>query len=234
MTAQLDAGTYVAHLREVGTLDDSPWPQDLVVALGSASTRRLGLGRNTPFGALSVRDGIGVLSSSVVGASAMAVVTDVLSVLGVKRLLLVGRGGALSASPSGTRSGELVVARGAYCDNGASRAYGASGMVSCDPALTVSLPDVTRVVTTTVDSPLLVDERRVDELLRRGVELIEMELAAAVVVARRSGVSVGGLFVVSDVRTPGRWMPGDPRLVEQRLTVAVELARAALRAQGHS
>ncbi len=228
VSGRLDARSYVAHLRTVGALSDRPWPRVLVVALGAPSRGPRRRGETTPFGRLTrMRNpGAGVLETSVVGSAAMAVVVEAAAELGVERMLLVGRAGALGSRLAGA---EIVVVEACECDDGTSRAYGASGRLPVAPELVGALrrTDRSTAVTVTVDAPFLIDDRRLAELRRRRVDLVEMELAGAVAAGRRHDLTVGGLMVVSDHRDEGTWVPCAPGEVAAALSRALDEATSS-------
>jgi uridine phosphorylase len=228
MSRRLDAESYVAHLRATGALDDVRWPRSLAVALGAGppgSQRNRGRAkpRQTPFGQLHPH----LLVSHAVGSPAMTVVVECLAVLGVREIVVVGRAGALIDR---FEAGQRVVAQGAFCDDGTSRVYGGSGVVRANTALVdaLSVDGAPTAVTVTTDAPFLLDDVRLAELRRRRVELVEMELAGAIVAGCRNGVDVGALLVVSDARAPGSWTAHDPAVVARSLQTAVAEAVAVV------
>ena len=131
--------------------------------------------------------------------------------------MIVGRCGAWT--------GELAVGSthrvwAVECRDGASRDHGAYGRLLLDQdggAQPVTRP----LISCPTDSPFLLDDLTRNELLRRGVDVVEMELAGAAAVAREVGVGVRSTLVVSDVRDEHGWRGGDPSVVDGSLRVAV-------------
>jgi len=219
VTGQLDAVAYVEHLRRIGALPPRlQWPTSLVIGLGVPNQRRIRRTVATPFGDLTVDGDVGVLRSALVGAPAAAVLTESLGVLGVERVVAVGRAGALGAGPSEPSCVEVA---GAESCDGTSRGYGAHGVLATAP---LGFPGADSARTATIDTPFLIDDRHLGELARRGAQLIDMELAAILAAAGRHAMAVSAVFVTSDRRQEGRWTPYDPSDVDNSLIRAVRVA----------
>ena len=223
MTVQLDARAYLDLLVTRGDLGTDRWPEQLVMTLGHPIAARRRHTTATPFGRLLDHDGSAVLQSSVVGGSAMAVVAQCLAVLGVEEMVVVGRGGALGDE---LPDAGVVTVSSVMCDDGVSRRYGASGAIPMSDDLTRRISEGPSVRAVTTDVPFLLDDRRYDELRRRDVSVVEMELAAAR--AATPSTELGALVVVSDRRTLGRWRPSDQDAVRRGLDAATARAQAAL------
>ena len=223
----LGAQSYLAHLREHGRISDDSWPRSLVVALGVGAPARAShlIGRlarrprerATPFGELRVRGTTGVLNTSLVGSASMAVLVAVLGELGVEQVMIVGRCGALTGD---LEVGSTHRVWAVECRDGASRDHGAYGRLLLDQDRqpeSAARP----LISCTTDSPFMLDELARTELLRRGVDVVEMELAGAAAVGREVGVGVRSSLVVSDVRDENGWRGGDPSVVDDSLRAAV-------------
>lgn len=178
------------------------------------------------------------IQSTGIGGPSAAIVLQELAELGVRRAVRVGTCGALDP---GLRHGELIVARDALAEDGASRALGAAEVAEPDPELTArlaaGLPGATpaRVVTTDLFYEAAVDESgapraRADAWRRRGAVAVEMEAAAIFTLGRRLAVATACALAVSDTFDDGERR----RLGDEQLADAAErmgsLAAAALRA----
>jgi uridine phosphorylase len=178
------------------------------------------------------------IQSTGIGGPSAAIVLQELAQLGVRRAVRVGTCGALDP---GLRHGELIVARDALAEDGASRALGAAEVAEPDPELTArlaaGLPGATpaRVVTTDLFYEAAVDESgapraRADAWRRRGAVAVEMEAAAIFTLGRRLAVATACALAVSDTFDDGERR----RLGDEQLADAAErmgsLAAAALRA----
>jgi uridine phosphorylase len=178
------------------------------------------------------------IQSTGIGGPSAAIVLQELAELGVRRAVRVGTCGALDP---GLGHGELVVARDALAEDGASRALGAAEVAEPDPELTArlaaGLPGATpaRVVTTDLFYEEAIDESgapraRADAWRRRGAVAVEMEAAAIFTLGRRLAVATACALAVSDTFDDGERR----RLGDEQLADAAErmgsLAAAALRA----
>jgi len=224
MSGQLDASSYIDHLRRIGALPARlNWPPALVVGVGVPNPRRTRRAIATPFGDLAARGDSGVLRTAVVGAPAAAVLAESLGVLGVERVVVVGRAGVLGAGPP---EPAVIEVTGAVASDGTSQRYGAHGLLATDA---VGFPDAQHAVTATIDTPFLLDDPELAELQRRGVSVVDMELAAIVAAGARYSMTVGGVFVTSDRRQEGLWTPYDPSGVDSGLVSAVRVADELMR-----
>jgi uridine phosphorylase len=171
------------------------------------------------------------------GGPSAAIVLQELAELGVRRAIRVGTCGAIDP---GLAHGELVVARDALAEDGASRALGAGETAEPDPDLTAALgaflhegESASRIVTTDLFYDGNPDEgapprARADAWRRRGAVAVEMEAATVFTLGRRLGVATACVLAVSDTFENGKRR----RIGDEDLADAAErmgsLAAAAL------
>jgi uridine phosphorylase len=166
-----------------------------------------------------------IQSTGMGGPSAAIVLTELIA-MGARRAIRVGTCGALDRD---LELGELVLAREAFCADGASRALGAGERASADPVLTSALaasaPDAREGTVVSVD---LFYERGPAGDGHEGALAVEMEAATLFALGSVESVAVGCLLVVSDTFGPG----GERRRIEQELLLlaAERMGRAALAA----
>lgn len=154
------------------------------------------------------------LAGPALGAAAAVLILEKLIVLGVKEIWLVSCCGALDPSFS---IGDLMLAQEGVSGEGVSRYYSKDRVASPGLQATHNLQefakqhwgDVRAGVMWSTDAPYR--ERR-SELIalqeRYGVIGIDMEFSALCTVAAHRGVSLGALFVVSDMIWTKNWKPG--------------------------
>jgi uridine phosphorylase len=147
------------------------------------------------------------IQSTGMGGPSAAIVLQELAELGVRRVVRVGTCGAVDPE---LEHGELVVARDALAEDGASRALGAGETVEPDPELTAALsaglpPRATpsRIVTTDLFYDGEPDHggpppARADAWRRRGAVVVEMEAATLFTLGERLDIATGCVLVVSD------------------------------------
>jgi DeoD family purine-nucleoside phosphorylase len=131
------------------------------------------------------------------GPSAAIVLTELVE-LGARRAIRVGTCGALVP---GLGLGDLVIATGAACADGTSRALGAGERIDGDVSLTARLigaaPSAHAGPIVSVD--LFYDERDISEIPgAAGALAVEMEAATLFAVGTRRGVPIACLLTVSD------------------------------------
>ncbi len=154
------------------------------------------------------------LAGPALGAAAAALILEKLIVLGVKEIWLVSCCGTLDPSLS---FGDLVLAIGGVSGEGVSRYYsresvtfpGRKATNNLQEIATQQCGDVRAGIIWSTDAPYR--ERR-SELIalqeRYGVVGVDMEFSALCAVAAHRGVSLGALFVVSDMIWTKNWKPG--------------------------
>ncbi len=179
------------------------------------------------------------LAGPALGAPAAVLALEKLVVLGADRILVVGPCGSLAEeAPIGT----VVVATEAVSEEGTSRLYGAEP----DQPLAVAAPLHKGLETAlaasgihylsgpvwTTDAPYRETRRKVQRYQAEGALAVEMELAACLAAGAFRGVSVAGLFVVSDELFALQWVKGfdDPAFVAafQRVIEALPLLLKSL------
>jgi purine-nucleoside phosphorylase len=180
------------------------------------------------------------IQSTGMGGPSAAIVLHELAELGVRRAVRVGTCGALDPELG---HGELLVARDALAEDGASRALGAAEIAEPDQELTAGLAaelgqgaTPARIVTTDLFYGGEAEQAgppraRADAWRRRGAAAVEMEAATIFTLGRRLGVATACLLVVSDTFDGGERR----RIDDERLADAAErmgsLAASALEAQ---
>ena len=163
---------------------------------------------------LVARDQSLCVAGPALGAAAAVLVLEKLIVLGVKEVWLLSCCGSLDPSWS---IGDIVLATGAVCGEGVSRYYSADKLTVPGTVATRRLEnfaahnheELRRGMIWSTDAPY--GERR-SELIalqeRYGVAGIDMEFSALCTVSACRGVSLGALFVVSDMIWTRNWKPG--------------------------
>jgi uridine phosphorylase len=177
------------------------------------------------------------IQSTGMGGPSAAIVLQELAELGVRRAIRVGTCGAVDPE---LEHGELVVAKDALAEDGASRALGADETVAPDPELTARLAAglpvgvaPARIVTTDLfydsePSQSAPPRARADAWRRRGAVAVEMEAATIFTLGHRLELATACVLVVSDTFDDGRRR----RIEDEDLAGAAErmgaLAAAAL------
>jgi uridine phosphorylase len=147
--------------------------------------------------------GLVTIQATGMGGPSAAIVVEELLDLGARVLIRTGTCGALTPE---RRLGELVTAAEVLAADGASRALGAGERLLPDPALTEALRRAGGGDPVTVVSTDLFYDRRagvVDDWRALGAEVVEMEAAAVIATAARSGARTGCVLLVSDVLGDG-------------------------------
>ena len=181
-------------------------------------------------GAATDGEPLTIQSTGIGGPSAAIVISELVD-LGARRLVRVGTCGALEPSLA---LGELLIATEAICDDGTSRALGATGRVAPDPQLTAALRaagDGVAAAGTVASTDLFYDGRDGQEQQWRaeGAAAVEMETATLYALAARRGVGAAALLIVSDLLLPAR-----QRIETEALREAEHrVGELALRALGH-
>ena len=180
----------------------------------------------------TARDGsLLTVQSTGMGGPSAAIVVEELIGLGARTLIRIGTCGALV---DGFELGTLVPVRSAIAADGTSRALGADGRVSADPAITSGLAEASgRAAVQCVSTDLFYDAR--EEMARGwvadGAGVVEMEAAAVLQVASLRGARAGCLLAVTDLLAGGR-VRADFAAVEEMGTALGETAWAALESAG--
>ena len=133
------------------------------------------------------------------GGPSTAIVVEELLQLGARVLVRTGTCGALDLE---RELGELVTAAEVLAADGASRALGAGERLRPDSELTDALRRAGGGDAVTAVTSDLFYERRPDvqeEWRRAGADVVEMEAAAVLAAAGRSGARAGCLLLVTDL-----------------------------------
>jgi DeoD family purine-nucleoside phosphorylase len=168
-----------------------------------------------------------VQSTGMGGPSAAIVLTELIA-LGARSAIRVGTCGALAPA---LNLGEHIVATGAVCADGTSRALSGSESVDADPTLTDRLieaaPGAHSGPVASVD--LFYDDRDIQSLPGARTALaVEMEAATLFAVGARTGVPVGCMLTISDTFDQ---RGARTRIDDDALLVAAEaMGEAAVRA----
>jgi DeoD family purine-nucleoside phosphorylase len=143
------------------------------------------------------------IQSTGMGGPSAAIVVHELIELGLEVAIRVGTCGALVPELA---LGDLVVARDALAEDGASRGLGADGRAAADPSLTDALAAAAGVRTETVVShDLFYDPAdRIAAWTGQGAVAVEMEAATLFTACAGRGVRAGCLLAVSDTLLGGR------------------------------
>jgi uridine phosphorylase len=180
------------------------------------------------------------IQSTGMGGPSAAIVLHELAGLGVRRAIRVGTCGAVDP---GLGHGELVVARDALAEDGASRALGAGQAVEPDAELTAALvaclpsdASPARIVTTDLFYDGNPDEggpprARADAWRRRDAVAVEMEAATIFTLGERLGVATACVLAVSDTFENGERQRIDDALLADAAERMGSLAAAALGGQ---
>jgi len=164
------------------------------------------------------------IQSTGMGGPSAAIVVEELIDLGARTLVRIGTCGALVG---GLALGELIVAGRAIGADGASRALGVEDGVDADAALTCALCRGGAREVTAVSTDLFYDHG--DEALHAawigaGAQVVEMETATLLALARRRRVQAGVLLAVTDLPAgEGR----APIELEELRTLGVRLGETA-------
>lgn len=154
------------------------------------------------------------LAGPALGAAAAALLLEKLIVLGVKNVWLVSCCGALDPALA---IGDLVVARTAVSGEGVSQYYTDQCIVT--PGIDASADlrgfaghhdeALTDGVIWSTDAPYRESRSALFSLREAyGVNGVDMEFSALCAVASFRGISLGGIFVVSDLLWTRNWRPG--------------------------
>lgn len=155
------------------------------------------------------------LAGPALGSPAAVMALEKLIVLGARRILVLGPCGSLSAKAP---IGSVVLPTRAVSEEGTSRLYGADPDLPqevADKALrglegalaSLEFPYVKGPVWTT-DGPYRETRQKVANHQAAGTLAVEMELAACLTAGAFRGVTVAGLFVVSDELSALQWVKG--------------------------
>src|SRR5215213_4288326 len=157
-----------------------------------------------------------IQSTGLGGPSAAAVVAELVA-LGARRLIRVGTGAALGATPLGA----IVVAEAALAADGASRALGAGERVEADPALAGALaaPGAVRGLVASAD---LHDPVLATTWAGAGALACDLSTAALLAAAAAHGAAAGAILGVTRAR--GERLPDDAL---ERLEFALGTAATA-------
>ncbi len=147
--------------------------------------------------------GLLTVQATGMGGPSAAIVVEELIALGARTLIRIGTCGALGP---GSRLGELVVAREVVVADGTSAALGAEGRLTADAGLSDALAAAGAREVVAVSTDVFYDPREgvQQDWMRRGAEVVEMEAATLLAVARRAGAAAAVLLAVSDLLHGGR------------------------------
>jgi purine-nucleoside phosphorylase len=169
------------------------------------------------------------VQSTGMGGPSAAIVCEELIELGARRLVRVGTCGGLVPELS---LGELLVADGAFAEDGASQALGASGLVTPPGELLGALRDAAGAarIGPIVSADLFYDPdpARAEGWVAAGALAVEMEAATVFTIAARHGLEAGCVVVVSDlVATRDRIGPDALHAAERGMGLVAAAALAA-------
>ena len=153
------------------------------------------------------------VQSTGMGGPSAAIVVEELIDLGARALIRIGTCGALE---DGFELGQLVTAGEVVAADGVSASLGAGPRLPADRALTDALAAGGASVVTAVSTDLFYDPREGvdDEWRAAGAQVVEMEAATVLALARRRGVVGAVVLAVSDLLTDGARRRLDPDALE--------------------
>ena len=165
---------------------------------------------------------IGIVGSFGIGAPAATVALEICIELGASNIFCIGFAGSLQPY---VVSGDVVLCSKAIRDEGTSYHYlppsefvaGTEQLLTlCKELLILNDIKFRTGISWTTDAPYRETEYEVKKLQKKGVLIVEMELAAIYAVAQMKGVSAVGLCVVSDELGNFLWKPSfhDAQVVE--------------------
>jgi len=142
------------------------------------------------------RDGepLSVQSTGMGGPSAAIVVEELIG-LGARTLIRIGTCGAVVP---GFELGELVAAERVLAADGTSAALGAGQRIDADPELTAALVSAGARPATAISTDLFYDPRPEPVWEATAAEVVEMEAATLLALARCHGVAAAVLLGVTD------------------------------------
>lgn len=171
------------------------------------------------------------VQSTGMGGPSTAIVVEELIGLGARTFVRIGTCGALVAR---LELGELVTVPEVVSRDGASAALGADPRSTADTGLTRALQAAGARPVTAISTDLFYDPRLAiaDDWLAAGAEVVEMEAAALLTVARRRGACAAVLLAVVDRLDRGSRAHIDADALETAGRRLGETAFAALAADG--
>ena len=137
-----------------------------------------------------------IQSTGLGGPSAAAVVAELVA-LGARRLIRVGTGAALGATPLGA----LVVAEAALAADGASRALGAGSRVAADPGLAAALARAAGAPASLIASADIHDPVLARGWTAAGAVACDLSTAAVLAAADRAGVTAAAVLGITRTGT---------------------------------
>ena len=164
-----------------------------------------------------------------VGAPVVGVLVEMFAIWGVSRFVWLGIAGGLQPE---LQTGDLVLAETAVRDEGTSHHY-----LPSEPTVAASTPlteSVAQAISQaklpyqkgaawTTDAPYRETDAAVAHYQQRGVQTVEMEVAALFAVARYCQREAAALLAVSDSLAGGSWQQASsPQLPEKQLALALD------------
>ncbi|MGY9073442.1 MAG: phosphorylase family protein [Acidimicrobiales bacterium] len=230
----LNAERYVEHLRSLGQVPASGFPRGLAVVLGAAPRVWSRKSSSTAFGQLrlSPSGGVGLLGTALAGSPSAAVLVTCCAALGVREIIVVGRGGRTLALGATDSPPHVMVLDSAVGDDATSVAYGREDRVHPNQSLTDRVAAAAessglspaRSGTFSTDVPFLVAGPRLELVLAAG-GVVEMEATTLFAAASSVGLDLAEVIVISDTRTGDDWLPRSPAHVSETMN---RLARMAI------
>ncbi len=160
-----------------------------------------------------------VVSGLGLGAPAAVARLEELRSCGVKEFIFLGSAGSLKKDLG---PGQVLVCTKAIADEGTSQHYlleqqeqqgqqhySAHGELGhwLEQVLLKNSIDFVQGVSWTTDAPYRETQSKVDDFVKRGACVVDMEASALFAVGAFYGLKVAGVFVVSDQLTEGQWRP---------------------------
>jgi uridine phosphorylase len=158
-----------------------------------------------------------------ISSPAMALQTELLLALGVRKIIYMGIAGAISPD---LKVGDIVLSTGAVNETGTGVCYGydfysvipASGELCDNVERRLKARDIRPYKSThwCTDAPYRETMGKVKEFAKAGAVCVEMEAAGLFAVCNHYNISSAAVFVISDELRETGWVQGwaDPRLKE--------------------
>lgn len=139
------------------------------------------------------------------GAPLCVFLAELAAALGAENFILLGTAGALT---EGLASGDKVLCRGAFSDEGTGRHYFEGEYISSSRMDSLQeLAVKAEGFTWTTDAVFMETRSAVERYAQKGCLTVDMEAAALFAFAKARGLKAGAVFVVSDSLSGGEWRP---------------------------
>ena len=154
-----------------------------------------------------VSDKLAIVSNFGIGGPMTVFLAEMLAACGVKKFVLLGISGGLSAT---LNIDDTVLCTGALCDDGTSKDYFAGEVAPACAELCQTLSALKakeKGLTWTTDSIFRETKEEVAHYAKNGVKTVEMEAAPLFAFADYKNLNAAAVFVISDLLTAQDWKP---------------------------